>query len=208
MFQRALASKTAVAKRDTEVWRFWPTLDSALISRTLQPFYCCHCFILGSMIMVIIVLGKINMSSANRPFSQSETEILRAQLNEVGPKELCCRLGARPLNTTHVWPRSTAPQPDGIGRESILRREENRSTRRNTLGVRLRSTETQPTYDPRPELNLGHRGGRHDWWPLNHLSIEQVSNECRKIKTKVITLANQKGRRQSSKPIKTQSNYT
>ena len=32
---------------------------------------------------------------------------------------------------------------------------------------------------------------------------ERVSIECRKTKTKVITLANQKGRRQSSKPIKT-----
>ena len=61
--------------------------------------------------------------------------------------ELCCRLGARSLNTTHVWSRSTAPQPDGIGCEWILLREENRSTRRKTLGVRLRSTETQPTYD-------------------------------------------------------------
>ena len=38
--------------------------------------------------------------------------------------------------------------------------------------------------------------------------IEQVSIECRKTKTKVITLANQKGRRQSSKPIKTLSNHT
>ena len=53
-------------------------------------------------------------------------------------------------------------QPDVIDWESILRSEENRSTRRKTLGVRLRSTETQPTYDPRPELNLGHRGGRRD----------------------------------------------
>ena len=35
-----------------------------------------------------------------------------------------------------------------------------RSTRRKTLGVRLRSTETQPTYDPRPGLDPGHRGGR------------------------------------------------
>ena len=34
------------------------------------------------------------------------------------------------------------------------------------------------------------------------------SIECRKTKTKVITLANQKRWRQSSKPIKTQSNYT
>ena len=36
--------------------------------------------------------------------------------------------------------------------------------------------------------------------------IERVSIECRKTKTKVIILANQKGRRLSSKPIKTQSN--
>ena len=35
-----------------------------------------------------------------------------------------------------------------------------------------------------------------------------ASFECRKTKTKVITLANQKGRRQSSKPIKTRGNYT
>ena len=38
--------------------------------------------------------------------------------------------------------------------------------------------------------------------------IKLVSIECCKTKTKVITLANQKGRRQSSKPIKTRSNYT
>ena len=33
--------------------------------------------------------------------------------------------------------------------------------------------------------------------------LERVSIECRKTKTKIITLANQKGQRQSSKPIKT-----
>ena len=38
--------------------------------------------------------------------------------------------------------------------------------------------------------------------------LEQVSIECRKTKTKVITLANHKGRIQSGKPIKTLSNYT
>ena len=38
--------------------------------------------------------------------------------------------------------------------------------------------------------------------------IELFSIECRKTKTKVITLANQKGRRQSCKSIKTRSNYT
>ena len=32
--------------------------------------------------------------------------------------------------------------------------------------------------------------------------------ECRKTKTRVITLTNQKGRRQSGKPIKTRSNDT
>ena len=38
-------------------------------------------------------------------------------------------------------------------------------------------------------------------------TLERVSIECRKTKTKVITLANQKGRRQSSKPIKFRTNY-
>ena len=46
-----------------------------------------------------------------------------------------------------------------------------------------------------------------EYYMLNH-RIERVSIECRKTKTKVITLANQKGRRQYSKPIKTRSNYT
>lgn len=98
---------------------------------------------------------------ANRPVSQVEIELLRAQLNEVGPKELCSRLGARPLNTTQIWPHSTVPQPDGIGCESILRREENWSTQRKTLWVRLRSTESQPTYKLRMQSRV-HRGGRHE----------------------------------------------
>ena len=42
----------------------------------------------------------------------------------------------------------------------------------------------------------------------NKPMIERFSIECRKTKTKVITLANQKGRRQSGKPIKTRNNYT
>ena len=37
--------------------------------------------------------------------------------------------------------------------------------------------------------------------------IERFSFECRKTKTKVITLANHKEHRQYSEPIKTQSNY-
>ena len=36
--------------------------------------------------------------------------------------------------------------------------------------------------------------------------LERFSNEC-KTKTKVITLVNQKGQRQSSKPIKTRRNH-
>ena len=34
--------------------------------------------------------------------SSPQTELQRAQLNEVGPKELCCRLGAQPLNMIHI----------------------------------------------------------------------------------------------------------
>ena len=43
---------------------------------------------------------------------------------------------------------------------------------------------------------------------LTLLVLERFSIECRKTKTKVITLANQKGWRQSGKPIKTRSYYT
>ena len=43
---------------------------------------------------------------------------------------------------------------------------------------------------------------------FKYMRLERFSIESRKTKTKVITLANQKGRRQSSKPIKTRSNYT
>ena len=38
-------------------------------------------------------------------------------------------------------------------------------------------------------------------------SQERFSFECRKTKTKGITLANHKGRRQSNEPIKTRSKY-
>ena len=49
-------------------------------------------------------------------------------------------------------------RPDVIGLESILMREENRSTRRKTLAVRLRSTETQPTYDLEARDEPGSQG--------------------------------------------------
>ena len=39
------------------------------------------------------------------------------------------------------------------------------------------------------------------------LVLERFSFEYRKTKTKVITLANHKGHRQNSEPIKTRSNY-
>ena len=45
--------------------------------------------------------------------------------------------------------------PDVIDLELILMREENRSTRRKTLGVRLRSTETQPTYNLEARVGPG-----------------------------------------------------
>ena len=45
--------------------------------------------------------------------------------------------------------------PDVIDLESILMREENGSTRRKTLRVRLRSTETQPTNDLQAKVEPG-----------------------------------------------------
>ena len=46
-------------------------------------------------------------------------------------------------------------RPDVIDLESILMRGENRSTRRKTLGVGLRSTETQLTYDLEARVEPG-----------------------------------------------------
>ena len=43
--------------------------------------------------------------------------------------------------------------------------------------------------------------------PLKKSGLERFSFEYRKIKTKVITLANHKGHRHYSEPIKTRSNY-
>ena len=43
--------------------------------------------------------------------------------------------------------------------------------------------------------------------PRTKLVLERFSFECRKTKTKVITLANHKEHRQYSEPIKTRSNY-
>ena len=58
-------------------------------------------------------------------------------VKNIGPKELRCRLGARPLNTTHIWPRSTAPQPDGLDWESISEGATSRSGRRKPLNSYL-----------------------------------------------------------------------
>ena len=46
------------------------------------------------------------------------------------------------------------------------------------------------------------------WTPGSRLrALEPFSIECGNINTKVITLASQRGRRRSSEPIKTRSNY-
>ena len=71
-----------------------------------------------------------------------------------------------------------------------------------------------------PQVSNGGRAGKIVRWGMILLygfwfgsqfdlrSLERFSNECRKTKTIVITLTNQKGRKQSSKPIKTRTNYT
>ena len=75
---------------------------------------------------LLIVVSDANVTSvvcksynntwlANCPFRGAQLDC-----NEVGPKELCRRLGAQPLNTTSVCSRSTAPQPDELDWESIL----------------------------------------------------------------------------------------
>ena len=88
------------------------------------------------------------------------------QPNGIRPN--ACEGTAQVCHTAHVWSHSTANPARCNWLRVHFGREENRSTWRKTLRVTLISTETQPTYDPRSELNLGHRGGRRGWWPLNH----------------------------------------
>ena len=45
------------------------------------------------------------------------------------------------------------------------------------------------------------------YYVTTRAALERFSIECRKTKTKVITLANHKGHKHNSKPIKTRSNY-
>ena len=92
-------------------------------------YYYCYYFNLFSSINMRLFgsSSRATLSSAILIFAISIAQISiwiwsnalyqfqRAQLNEVGLKEPCCRLGAQPLNTIHIWPRSsTAPQPDGL----------------------------------------------------------------------------------------------
>ena len=60
---------------------------------------------------------------------------------------------------------------------------------------------TRADHSRYPSVHVTFRGG----WV--HSLLERFSIECRKTKTKVITLANHRGHRQSSEPIKTRSNY-
>ena len=96
------------------------------------------------------------------------------RLNGIGPNACEGTAGLPPYN-----PCVTLEHPKPTDWESILRREENRSTPRKTLGVRLRSTETQPTYDPRPGLHPGNRRGRRSRCPL--IIINHPDSPIRRI---------------------------
>ena len=58
--------------------------------------------------------------------------------------------------------RSTHDLGGVINCRLILRREENQSAQRKTLGVRLRSTNNSPHIYPRQESNPSHGSGRSD----------------------------------------------
>ena len=57
------------------------------------------------------------------------------------------------------------------------------------------------------ELSLQTKSGLEKTVKTMILQIERFSFECRKTKTKVITLANHNEHRQYSEPIKTRSHY-
>ena len=116
-----------------------------------------NCYLIVWSLMFTISIAQISIWIwSNPPY-----KFQRAQLNEVGLKEPCCRLGAQPLNTIHIWPwGSTAPQPDGLDWESILRREE--------TGVPGENPRSQVEIDWN-SIHIQHfcsGGGRRDWCPL------------------------------------------
>jgi len=109
------------------------------------------------MLMFTISIAQISIWI----WSNALYKFQRAQLNEVGLKEPCCQLGAQPLNTIHIWPQSsTAPQPEGLDWESILRREE--------TGVPGENPRSQVEIDWN-SIHIQHcsRGERRDWCPLH-----------------------------------------
>ena len=121
---------------------------------------------------------------ANRPFFAVGQWIAKGAAKRGWTEGAMQPLGARPLSTTHTRPRSTARQPDWTGWESILLREENRNAQRKTLGVRLISIETRPTYERRMRSRV-RRGGRHEryLWAIlmSSLTLQIMNRETERL---------------------------
>ena len=88
-------------------------------------------------------------------------------------------------------------------------------TRKNGSSIRLYIKEPAktPVHDSNCPLNSSFSVLWRAWWPYkwrqngNEKEKRALLIECRKTKTKVVTLAHHKGHRQSSEPIKTRSKY-
>ena len=84
----------------------------------------------------------------------------------------------------HVWPRSTAPQPDGIGRESILSRETGVPGEKPSKSDWDRLKRIPHTTQGQSWTRVTEVGG-HGWWPLNHPDSPWPITTLRKLLTNV-----------------------
>ena len=138
----------------------------------------------ASLCLAFLPLCRISIWPANCPFFAVGEWIANGAAKRGWTEGAMQPLGARPLSTTHTRPRSTARQPDETGWESILLREENRNAQRKTLGVRLISIETQPTYERRMRSRV-RRGARHEryLWAIlmSSLTLQIMNRETERL---------------------------
>ena len=102
--------------------------------------------------------SKVNY---NKIISSLLITLTRSSTRSFGSKELCCRLGARPQDTAHAWPRSTAPQSILLKGKTGVPGENPRS--QSEIDKSLPKCGAQ-------ESNPGRRGGRREW-PLDQPEV-------------------------------------
>ena len=109
---------------------------------------------------------KLNIATANHPYLQSRTELRRARLTTSDWKHTKAPLAAAIQSMFDVGAQHHSQML--ISYESILMREENRSTRRKTLESGWDQLKLSPHASRSQNWTPARSGGRPDRKPLSH----------------------------------------